>query len=59
MPEYTDIIITVDGIGDQSRNATVRTLAKRLARLPSLACDEVLNRATAIGIFPRGSAEGH
>ncbi len=48
---YDDIIVAIHGIGDQVRNATVRDVATRFARLPGLAKGVVFVAPQPLGYF--------
>ena len=49
--QYDHIIVAVHGIGDQMRNATVRDVATRYARLPDLAKGGVFVAPQPLGYF--------
>lgn len=50
---YSDIIVAVHGVGDQMRNETIRSVATRLARIGSLAGNQVLIAPQPLGYFFR------
>jgi hypothetical protein len=49
--KYDHIIVAVHGIGDQTRNATVRDVATRFARMPGLAKDGIFVAPQPLGYF--------
>jgi hypothetical protein len=49
--KYDDIIIAVHGIGDQMRNATIRDVATRFARMQNLAGNGVFVAPQPLGYF--------
>ena len=49
--KYDHIIVAVHGIGDQTRNATVRDVATRFARMPRLAKAGIFVAPQPLGYF--------